>query len=700
MRPFFGLSLALLVALATGLSSCGPQPKQVEQRPSAPPASGPIAIPQVADASANWGAQAHQVQVLTPVGADVTTKASLDVAWTADALLLHVHTDDAAPDESSKAPWENDSVEIFLASSFGSDDRIQFICTPGRATDPPHPVSHVNDKRSGAPALIEPSLQTVKEGDGYAMTLAIPWANLKHVPHAGDVIGLQVYVNDSQTGGRMTHRVWYPSHDTSNDPTQMQRVQLADHASPPEDAAAWLTPRGFEETLHVAASAQEQGKSVELWLDGQKIASASLESGGRYGSTLTVPLPDKATARKGEPMVVTLDGQTLPGGLTMPDLEKQRFALIKDVPLATHTIFSGDAFPTIDFQNRELVEAAIGPYALHARFFDNEWNEVTAPKAPGRYGALVEFKSADGLTFTQHLNFFKTPHPYEWTKESYGGTLKFPPAFGVPDDEAARQQWIINNAMANTLSWSERTGDTMAGLLCALQDLQKDPARWHGFNASSIDNAWWSELQKRQGESQDYKYLSALPEGYDKDKKAWPLILFLHGSGERGDDLSKLKNQGPIGYINKGHPLPFVVIEPQCPEDERWDCVRLARLLDTVEAAFRIDPKRIYVTGLSLGGYASFDFGATYPDRIAAIAPQSGGETPALAERLKKMPTWIFHGAEDDVVPVRYSIDLAHAMQKLGAPVKLTIYPGVGHGGWDVTYSDPSLYAWFLQQSK
>jgi predicted peptidase len=174
----------------------------------------------------------------------------------------------------------------------------------------------------------------------------------------------------------------------------------------------------------------------------------------------------------------------------------------------------------------------------------------------------------------------------------------------------------------------------------------------------------------------------------------------LHGSGERGADLNKIKNKGPLDYINKGHPLPFIVITPQCPSDEWWDSARLVRLIDQVAAANRVDPKRIYVTGLSMGGFGSFDLAASYPDKFAAIAPLSGGENPAIAERLKKMPTWIFHGDEDGVVPARYSVDIFHAMQKLGAPVKLTVYPGVGHSGWDTTYDDPEFYAWLLQHSK
>jgi predicted peptidase len=144
----------------------------------------------------------------------------------------------------------------------------------------------------------------------------------------------------------------------------------------------------------------------------------------------------------------------------------------------------------------------------------------------------------------------------------------------------------------------------------------------------------------------------------------------------------------------------MIIIEPQCPDDEYWDPVRLARLLDQVAAQKRVDPKRLYVTGLSMGGYGTLEFAATYPQRVAAIASLSGGEDPALAPRLKAIPSWFFHGTEDDTVAPSMSIDLAHALQKLGAPTELTLYPGVGHGKWDMTYNHPALYSWFLSQSK
>ncbi len=235
-----------------------------------------------------------------------------------------------------------------------------------------------------------------------------------------------------------------------------------------------------------------------------------------------------------------------------------------------------------------------------------------------------------------------------------------------------------------------------------MQDISADPARWQGFSYFSIDNAWWAELgRKRLGENQDYNYLSYFPADYDKDpNKHWPLLIFLHGSGERGVDLKMIEKSGPLAWVHQGHPLPMIIIAPQCPPDQWWDPVRLARLIDQVSAQKRVDSKRIYVTGLSMGGYGSVEFAATYPERVTAIASLSGGEDPGLAPRLKAIPSWFFHGADDDTVPPSTSVDLAHALQKLGAPAALTIYPGVGHGKWDMTYNHLALYSWFLSQTK
>ena len=654
-------------------------------------------MPKVTGASGDWTAQAHQVEVLTPEGGDVKTRASLAIAWTATDLLLQVHCDDSDVNENVSEGWKSDSIDIALSSSYGSDDRIPFTCNPGRTSDPPAPTWRADDKRASAPPVAAPTMKTEKDGAGYVMTISIPWSNLNHKPQEGDVIGLQVRVNDSHNDGPVTHRIWFPVE--SSDPKLMQQVKLADNASPPEAAAAWLETSGLKSRIRVTAAASLAGKAVEVWSGAQKIATSLLQPGGADGSTATIPVPDDWAQKKGAPLRTLVDGQVMPATLTVPDLAQARIGLVRNYPLSVKTIFDTPTFPQIDFDNHDLVEAAIGPYTLHTRFFDAQWNEVTAPSAPGRYGALVEFKSCDGLTFTRHVTLFKTAQPYNPSKSPYAVSVDFPAAFGLPADTVAQEQWNVSNWAGNALADAPQDAQ-WAALIAGLHDIATDPARCRGFNAWKINNDWWSGLGARLGENQDYLRLIHLPDGYEKDQRRWPLILFLHGSGERGTDLNRLQVQGPQGYINKGHSLPFIVVTPLCPADEWWDARRLARLLDQIEAAYRVDPKRIYVTGLSMGGFGSFDFAATYPDRVAAIAPLSGGEDPDLAQRLRKMPAWIFHGADDDVVPTRLSVDLAHAMQKLGAPVKLTIYPGVGHGDWDVTYRNPALYSWFLAHSK
>ena len=530
------------------------------------------------------------------------------------------------------------------------------------------------------------------------MTIAIPWSNLKHKPKPGDTVGLQVRVNDAHPDGTSAHRSWYSG--SSAGKSALLAVQLADHADPPEEAATWIASEGLQDFVHVTSVAEWAQRNVEVSSGAQTVVSGRLEAGGVDGSEALLPQPTDWAARSGAALSVTVGGVLLPSLLAVPDAARQRLDMAKGLALVTHSIFDGDNFPAIDFDHHDLVVAAIGPYQLTSRFFDAKWNEVTAPKAPGRYGALVEFRSAAGESFARQVTLFKTAQAYDPKRQPYHSHIDFPAAFGISPAMTAQEDWNVGDWLNSALDAQARAGESSAVLLAGLSDISADPARLRGFRAWQIDEDWWSKLHKRLGENQDYPHLTHLPDGYDRDQKAWPLLLFLHGSGERGTDLTRLQVQGPLGYINKGHSLPFIVVEPLCPEDENWNPGRIARLLGQVEASERVDPKRVYVTGLSLGGFGCLDFAATYPDRVAAIASLSGGEDPELAERLRHMPTWFFHGAEDTVVPTSLSVDLAHAMQKLGAPVQLTVIPGVGHGDWDVTYANPALYAWFLQHSK
>ncbi|HKJ67669.1 MAG TPA: alpha/beta hydrolase-fold protein [bacterium] len=148
----------------------------------------------------------------------------------------------------------------------------------------------------------------------------------------------------------------------------------------------------------------------------------------------------------------------------------------------------------------------------------------------------------------------------------------------------------------------------------------------------------------------DIRYLLYLPEDYYQNaNQRWPLVLFLHGAGERGTDLNLVTKHGPPKLAAAGERFPFIILSPQCPEDRRWKSGPLKRLLDRVKLNFRVDETRIYLTGLSMGGYGTWHLAARYPEYFAAIAPICGAGDPEHAETLRDVPVWAFHGAQDEV---------------------------------------------------
>ncbi len=196
------------------------------------------------------------------------------------------------------------------------------------------------------------------------------------------------------------------------------------------------------------------------------------------------------------------------------------------------------------------------------------------------------------------------------------------------------------------------------------------------------------------------QYLLYLPADYEKQDEDWPLILFLHGAGERGDSLAKVKVHGPPKHIEKGEKFPFIIVSPQCLEDQRWSTEDLDALLNDVCRHYRIDEDRIYVTGLSMGGHGTWAMAIEYPDRFAAIAPICGRGKPDRAELIKHIPAWVFHGARDAIVPLEKSQDMVEALKNAGGNVKFTIYPEAGHDSWTETYNNPELFDWFLSHKR
>jgi predicted peptidase len=207
--------------------------------------------------------------------------------------------------------------------------------------------------------------------------------------------------------------------------------------------------------------------------------------------------------------------------------------------------------------------------------------------------------------------------------------------------------------------------------------------------------------EKKADISGEISYLISTPKDYSDAGKASPLLLFLHGAGERGTDLNKVKAWGPPKIIENGGDLPFIVVSPQCPKGEFWNSFLLKGLLDEVIEKYNVDKSRIYLTGLSMGGYGSFALAMAYPDYFAAVAPVCGGGNTSMAFRMKDIPTWVFHGKLDKSVPYERSVEMVDALKELGAnPLFTTLDKGSHVDAWVYAYNEAGLWEWFVKHKK
>ena len=204
--------------------------------------------------------------------------------------------------------------------------------------------------------------------------------------------------------------------------------------------------------------------------------------------------------------------------------------------------------------------------------------------------------------------------------------------------------------------------------------------------------------------TQKMDFLLYVPETYSQNPtKAYPLMIFLHGSGERGDTLELVKVHGPPKLAERDG-WEFIVVSPQCKLGTRWsdevNMQTLSRLLDLILEEYRVDEDRVYLTGLSMGGSGSWAWAAREPERFAAVVPICGAGDPGWAKNYKGLPIWVFHGAKDRVVPLVRSEEMVQAIKPYNPDIKLTVYPEAGHDSWTETYDNPVLYEWMLSHKR
>ncbi len=202
----------------------------------------------------------------------------------------------------------------------------------------------------------------------------------------------------------------------------------------------------------------------------------------------------------------------------------------------------------------------------------------------------------------------------------------------------------------------------------------------------------------------DIGYYVYLPKDYSKDKR-YPLIVFLHGAGERGngkDELHKINKHGLAKYASEGMDIPAILLCPQCPERIVWNNIvfELKALIDKTAKEYNADMSRITITGASMGGFGTWEMGLTYSNFFAGIAPICGGGLSWRCGNLCKTPIWAFHGDADNIVPLKNSVEMVDSVNKNGGSAKLTVFHGVAHNSWDSAYLETKLIDWLLAQNR
>lgn len=197
-------------------------------------------------------------------------------------------------------------------------------------------------------------------------------------------------------------------------------------------------------------------------------------------------------------------------------------------------------------------------------------------------------------------------------------------------------------------------------------------------------------------------YVYFPPDYQNTPDKKFPLLLFLHGGGESGASLEMVRKNGLPKLVSEGAEFPFLILAPQNPYKKQWWNVRaVMTLLEDIVSQYRVDTDRLYLTGLSRGGSASWEIAVQFPDTFAAMAVVCGMTPVPYAHWLNKsMPIWVFHGTEDPVIPFSESSEMVEKLKEMGYDVRLTAYQGVGHNSWERAYLTEDLYDWFLRQHK
>ncbi len=653
--------------------------------------------------SDDWGEGGLLVNVLGNGNPDRPIRSSLDakfrLAWDQRGLLVLVDVHDPQPAEArlESELYKGSSVELFMSPSAGSPDITQFIISPGIDSSHDRSRIHPHDHRISKSLKshdITCIAQRSKSAHGYLLEVLLPWENLDIKPQPNRELAFQLYVNGPpNTGGPL---VWYPSAQSWNDSQKMHRIRLSEKPSPPINLAVTAGYHHFRHAVVEVRSTTTLATSTLQLRDGDKLLTTSppTSTDDNHVARLSFPIPPLGHPYR---QLALFSNNKLLGQVSLPSLDEQRMQTFEQLPFVFNpAVFSQKAFPQGQFADPSLVEDLIGPHTLKTTYYNAAHELVTTADAPGRYGAIMEITTEAGQTFKRFATLFRQPEIANWDEMRLSVSAQFPKGAGI--DPAVLQQQSFTLASHLKDRFTDFGSNPQAAVVLAA--LYETKPGGHA-RAAVRDAIWWHDLKKKTGDLQPYKYLTYLPADYDADAaRRWPLILFLHGSGQCGANLDAVKAAGLPARLEHDHSLPFIVIAPQNPADVDWNPADLSDALDQTIQRLRVDATRIYLTGLSLGGYGTWMMASQYSARFAAAVPICGAWDPTDAPLLQDIPIWAFHGAKDDVVPLRDDQDMVEAVKKVGGNIRFTIDPAAAHDSWTAAYARDDLYTWLLQHQR
>jgi len=650
---------------------------------------------------ADWGESGFRVNALASETGQVRDPQDLDakfrLGWDEQGLLVWVTVRDnqvTVADEPQSLS-QKDSIELFLGSKAGEPHYFEVVAGPGAdsksAAIPPFLIDH-----SRPPLTAKPKAEVVstRTADGYQVEARLPWENLSITPKSGMELGFQLYVNDTDNRGPQLALTWFPRHRTSTSPKAMQQIRLAAKPSPAVITAQRTSLDQGRPRVDIFGTKELLGKKITVTSKGETIATGKFqELTGRATASFLIPRSAAEISCAGA-------GSNEVDFSNLDDLVSNG---IKSAALVFKpSVFSGEKFPPCDFDQPAEMEKSLGKCTFTPTFYDAEYHEVKTASKPGLYGAIVEVKTSGGEIFKRYVTLYRTPENLDWKlAKIHVQSAEFPPELGLNPATIAEQTKNVGDFFRDEMRTGLNHGSSAAIQFAALAGTKVNAATPKDLNRPYILNQkWWYGLKKQTGNIRTDYYVH-LPAGYEKDPaRKWPLILFLHGSGERGYDIKSVQDTGLPHDLDRKPDFPFIVIAPQCSPGEWWSPLELNDLLDRVETSYRVDADRVYLTGLSMGGFGSWLLATEYPHRFAAVVPICGGGDPDDVQCIKDLPIWVFHGAKDEAVPVQRSMEMVEALKKIGGNVKFTVYPEAHHDSWTQAYATPELYDWLLQQRR